>query len=168
MSSQAFALSLSGTMTWSGLPPQSPRTLPTAIYDPTSSRVIVFGGDTNDVLALSLGDTPAWGALAASGTPPPARRGASAIYDEANQQLIVFGGFVSNGTNTTYFNDAWALSLGGSPAWRQLSPLGAPPAAREGHVAIYDAAARRMILYSGSTFGSPPVDVWSLTLSGCQ
>ncbi|MBN2391001.1 MAG: hypothetical protein JXR84_09765, partial [Anaerolineae bacterium] len=45
--------------------------------------------------------------------------------------------------------------------WIQLSPFGTPPAARDGHSAIYDAANARMIVFGGYSLN----DVWALDLN---
>src|SRR5262249_40321875 len=71
--SDLWALSLSGTPSWSqlvvpGAPPA--RDVTSAVYDPIADRLIVFGGvsDTlsegNAAWALSLSGTPAWTRLA--------------------------------------------------------------------------------------------------------
>ena len=55
--------------------------------------------------------------------------------------------------------------VGGVPTWIPLFPLGTPPAAREGHVAIYDSANNRMIIFGGGNNGimDVPNDLWALT-----
>jgi hypothetical protein len=73
----------------------------------------------------------------------------------------VFGGYGSG-----YFNDVWALSLTGAPAWTQLTPSGTPPSARRYHTAIYDAVRDRMVVFGGNSAGYYVGDVWALSLSG--
>jgi len=131
----------------------------TAIYDAHNHRMIVFGGESssgyqNDVWAVRLGcSTPTWSQLSPSGTAPQAREDHSAIYDPTGNRMIVFGG---EGTTLhgstpveTLFNDVWALSLGSSPAWSQLSTSGTSPCPRSGHTAVYDALHGRMIVFGG-------------------
>ena len=71
----------------------------TAVYNPTTNRMIVFGGQAgpsggllNDVWVLSnadgTGGTPAWIKLNASGG-PGARMLHQAVYDAANNRMIV-------------------------------------------------------------------------------
>ena len=67
-------------------PPQSTSTTP---HHPASLR-----------RALSLAGTPAWSALAPSGTPPSWRYMHSAIYDPVRDRMVVFGG--------SSLNDVWA------------------------------------------------------------
>src|SRR5437588_1390780 len=89
----------------SGTPP-SPRGFhgASAVYDPSSNRMIVFGGresnqnNTNDVWLLTnangLGGTPAWINLLPANSPgaPASRSGHSAVYDIATNRMMVFGG----------------------------------------------------------------------------
>ena len=137
----------------------------TGIYDPLNDRMVVFGGRdgplhwTNDVWGLSLGGTPGWLDITPSGgSAPAARWGYSAAYDAADQQLVIFGGSAATGT---YFDDAWALTLGpavsvdGAPHSRLLVVAAGPNPALEAwtlqfrlaepaevSVRIYDTAGR--------------------------
>ena len=168
-----WALSLAGTPTWTSLTPAgsppSARTEHAAIYDPVRDRMVVFGGQYfdgsnhyfNDVWALSLAGSPAWSELSPAGSPPSERRGHTAIYDPVRDRMVVFGGF--NGIG--FPNDAWALSLAGSPAWTSLTPAGNPPSAREKHAAIYDPVRDRMVVFGGRD-ASLRNDVWALSLAG--
>ena len=142
-----------------------PRDLHSAIYDPVRDRMIVFGGwnsvtNFNEVWSLSLAGTPAWTQLAPLGAPPSVRRWHSAIYDPVRDRMVVFGGFTGN----IYTNDVWALSLGESPEWTQLTPAGTLPHERYRHSAIYDSARDRMVVFGGWFSGDNYGDVWSLSL----
>src|SRR5262249_35899157 len=62
----------------------------TVVYDPSTNRLILFGGNngsttTNDVWVLSnangLGGAPAWAQLAPAGGPPASRDNHAAVYD---------------------------------------------------------------------------------------
>src|SRR5437588_369038 len=119
--------------------PPGQRLLPSAAYDPTTNRMLVFGGANedygtvctnsgaacyNDVWVLAnadgLGGTPAWSQLAPSGIPPAPRFGSGAGYDPGNNRLIIFGGgIVDNAVLVTacsgpvsagYANDVWILT----------------------------------------------------------
>jgi len=148
-----WALSLSGTPTWtqlfpSGTPPAA-RYLAGSARNPVTNSMVVFGGTDNslfqDVWTLSLTGAPTWTQISASGTPPSPRFQPTAIYDQSRDRLVIFGGF--NGT--TYCGDTWALSLTGAPAWTELAPTGLSPSPRYGHTAIYDSARQSMLVYGG-------------------
>lgn len=147
-----------------------------AVLDPSSRRMIVFGGATvsgvaNDVHVLTHADgggEPEWLALAAEGEPPAARWHHSAAYDPGSNTLIVFGGDDGTGSPTV-FGDLWLLShangLGGTPQWSPL-PVAGGPGARTGAAAAYDAAGKRLLLFGGSAnaaCGSGTNDVWVLS-----
>ncbi|HSF16316.1 MAG TPA: kelch repeat-containing protein [Vicinamibacteria bacterium] len=161
------------------------RELHTAVYDPNSNRMIVFGGtlpfnnnDRNDVELLinpnGMG-SPSWMFLSPSGPLPLPRQGGTAVYDANANRMVVFGGHRGGTCSpaTTTFNDVWVLSdangTGSSPQWRQLSPLGTPPSARSGHSAVYDPSSNRMTVFGGVSFDSCANflaffnDVWVLT-----
>ena len=163
---------VAGTPSWTritatGVAP-APRWVHTAVYDPNTNRMIVFGGNDcfsgfyNDVWVLSnangLGGTPACTQLAPAGAAPSPRGYLSAVYDPTNNIMVLFGG---GGTA-----DIWTLSnangMGGAPAWTQLTPSPGP-AARSAHSAIYDTANNRMTIYGGQSPGGLLFsDVWVL------
>jgi hypothetical protein len=143
-----------------------------AVYDPASNRMIVFGGDvnpsvdrtgtcfnycSNDVWVLTHADgnggTSSWTQLTPSGLAPSARESHSAVYDSANNRMIVFGGRGSFHAGMSN-DDVWVLShangLGGTPAWTQLHPAGSSPAGRSGQSAIYNDTSNRMVVFGGS------------------
>ena len=168
---------VNGTPTWTQLnptgPAPAPRSFHSAVYDPTSNRMMVFGGSGcssadayNDVWILShadgLGGTPAWTQLTPSDGVPAVRERHTAVYDAKSNRMMVFGG-ASNGS---FLNDVWVLSnangWGGDSAWTRMSPSGTPISARADHTAMYDAKANRMIVFAGQ--GSAAFDdVWALS-----
>src|SRR5439155_1232205 len=153
---------------WSALAPAgtppSARFYHTAIYDPLRDRMVVFGGFDggfhNDTWALSLAGTPAWSALAPSGTPPSGRYGHTAVYDPVRDRMLVFGG---NDYDGGYVNDVRVLSLAGSPVWSVLAPAGTPPSGRYEHSVIYDPVRDQMLVFGGIGNGGPLNDVWALS-----
>lgn len=147
----------------------------TAVYNPTSNRMIVFGGGTgfpgpcvNELWVMKNPNgvgSPAWTQLSATGTLPPAREGHTAIYDTKNNTMVVFGGTDCAGN---YYNDLWILSNAdgatGTPAWTQVTPLGTGPSARTQSTAIYDSVNNIMTVFGGATANKTAFnDVWTLS-----
>ena len=167
----------SGSASWFELTPNG--TLPparmyhTAVYDPTTDSMIVFGGNNcstgyfNDVWVLSSangeGGTPAWTQLTPSGTPPAARESASAVYDSVNNIMTLYGGDIGG----SGLGDVWVLShangTGGTPAWTKLSASGTPPGIRTGQTATYDPATNHMTIFGGINNGLTLSDSWVLS-----
>lgn len=145
----------------------TPRIAATAIVDPVRDRLIVFGGSSSasprlaEVWTLPLTGPPVWTEITPAGDAPAPRVGHTAIYDPAGDRMIVFGGVGSYN-----YNDVWALSLSGEPAWSQIIPAGPAPTARIYSTAIHDAARGRMIVMGGVSSYANHDDVWALTLSG--
>src|SRR5450755_1152001 len=105
-----------------------------AIYDPGSNHMIIFGGGlglaspcVSDVWALvnanGVGGTPAWAQLSPSGGPPAPRLRHTAVYDQTTNTMIVYGG---NDCFSARFGDVWILKnangIGSAPVWSQLFP----------------------------------------------
>lgn len=152
---------IGGTPAWTqlsptGTPPAA-RAFTSAVYDPASNRMIVFGGTNstlfNDAWVLTNanghGGSPSWIHLTPSGQAPSPRYGHSAVYDTANNLMIVYGG----DTGKTQVGDTWVLSnangLGGTPAWTlTVSGSGNSPQ-RALHTAVYDPSSNKMIIFGG-------------------
>jgi len=160
----------------------------TTVYDPSSNRIILFAGLSqdnalgsprlNDVWietnANGLGGTGAWSQLSPSGPLPQVRNNQSAVYDAANNRMIIYGGCgavpTSNGC-LPIADNVWVLSnangIGGTPTWTQLFPTGGPPAARQAHQAAYDPTTNSMIDWAGQNGGGNGcgtfADVWVLS-----
>ncbi|HEY6253668.1 MAG TPA: kelch repeat-containing protein [Candidatus Angelobacter sp.] len=154
----------------------------TAVYDPSSNRMIVFGGGEgrtspcdNDVWVLTnangTGGTPAWLQLSPAGSAPAPRVQHGSVYDPNTNTMIIYGG---DDCFSTIFGDVWVLSnangLTGTPTWMQLNPTGGGPGPREisGGVA-YDSTNNRLIVFGGQTIrGGIFNDVWVLTNANGQ
>jgi hypothetical protein len=162
----------------------------TTVYDPSSNRIILFSGLSDDSAAGNprlndvwlqtnangLGGTGAWSNLIPNGTAgsPEVRNNHSAVYDVANNRMIIYGGCgavpTSNGC-LPIADDVWVLDhangLGGTPTWTQLFPTGGPPPARQGHQAVYDPSTNSMIVWAGQNGGGSGCgtysDVWMLS-----
>lgn len=162
-------LSLDPDPRWSvletvGIPPAE-RFLGSLLYDPIRDRLLLFGGlAQNETWALSLSGTPAWIQIATTGMPPEIRYGTSVIFDPVGDRMIVFGGYDNTAaTGHGYLGDTFALSLV-TDAWSKLAPSGDVPPVREGHGAIYDPIARRMVIFGGHFETGLRNDLWALSL----
>jgi hypothetical protein len=168
---EVWALSLSGTPTWSlltpiGTPPPA-RSRHTAVYDSSRHYMWVFGGysttNLNDVWAMSLDGPPYfWGQLFPNGQPARSMAGHSAVYDAANDRMVVFGG-LSGGLEYAW---VWSLSFW-TASWTMLSDglAAGNPAPRSGHRAIYDELEGSMLVFGGyRQYGGAANDIWVWSL----
>ena len=167
--SDVWVLALEGSPTWQRLPtagtPPPNAAGQAAIYDPVRDRLVV--NVSTGAWELTLSGVPTWSQLNPAGTPPGGRSEQSAIYDPIGDQMVIFGGLFDDGVDFFLYNDVWALSLAGTPAWTQILPTGGPPAPRAEHVAVYDPARQAMIVHGGLDVDSGELgDVWTLSLGG--
>ncbi len=138
------------------------RLLQSAVYSPSTNRMIIFGGGlgstspcANDVWALTNangnGGSPAWTQLSPSGSAPSAREGHVAGYDDTNNRMIAFGG--DGCFPSIVYNDVWVLTnangASGTPAWIQLSPTGTVPPPTGLARGFYDSANNRLVFFGG-------------------
>lgn len=166
-----WQLSFSGTPTWSPLAATgggpSARAGHVAIYDPVGQRMIVFAGHdgvtqpslrVGDTWELSLSGSPHWTQLN-TGPGPSARSSASATYDPVRHAMVVFGG-----TDPSFRNDTWSLSLDGTPQWSLVS-VGYPiPGIREENGLVHDALRDRFVIFGGyNQYIQNYGDVWALS-----
>jgi hypothetical protein len=155
----------------SGTPP-APRTGHAAAYDPSTNRMIIFGGSDcsggylQDVWVLTnangLGGGPAWIQISPSGNPPAGRGWMSVAYNSSLNSLVIYGG-----TNGTELSDVWVLTgangNAGAAAWDLSSPRETAPAPRYGQASAYDAADDVLMVYGGYTAQGVVGDAWTLT-----
>jgi len=149
----------------------------TAVYDPTNSRMVVFGGAAgvsspapcqNDTWVLqnanSVKGLPSWNQISATGGPPSLRYAPTSVYDSSTNSMIIFGG---SDCFSGLLNDVWVLSnangLSGTPTWTQLSTAGSAPAGRSAATAVYDQTDNLMIVFGGNTGSTVTNDVWILS-----
>ena len=105
----------SAANTWTDLSPTgavpSVRAFPAMAYDPSTQKVILFGGGTlmgafNDLWAYdSAANT--WTELEPSGELPPPRADGTMTYDPLSRRMMLFGG---NDLVGGFFADLWALT----------------------------------------------------------
>jgi hypothetical protein len=173
-----------GGAVWSQLSPQgtppAARSLMAYYYNASSNELVIFGGYTyvqaptnyifyNDVWVLShangLGGTSAWTQVVPSGGPPSERSLATIVFDGVSDRALMFGGYIYSSDGNA-LGDLWVLNhpagANGPPQWLNVSPAGAAPAPRLGHVAAYAPSTDRMIVTSGYTepANTYPGDTW--------
>jgi len=113
-----------GTPVWKNIVPEgkpgappAKRQFHTAVYDPGSNRMTIFGGNQNTVTAVfnniwvllnanGLGGTPTWKLLGPPSPLPVPRDSHTAVYDAANNRMMIFGGSGFEGL----FWSAWVLT----------------------------------------------------------
>ena len=164
-----WSLSLTGAPTWSL---ESTTSAPTArgwhsaVYDHARGRMIVYGGWVagavlGDLWELSGG---AWTQLVPSGMSPSPRFGHRAVIDPIEDRMIVIAGDPGMYDPPT---EAWALDLGGTASWTELTPAGLPPQnLLKLHGATYSSNEGTVIVFGGVnanltlTGDSTPYELW--------
>ena len=116
------------------------------------------------IACVGQASAQAWTHESPTGTAPAARYEHTAVYGSASNSMIVFGGYIGGPAA----NDVWVLNhadgSGGTPAWTQLAPTGALPAARRRHAAVYASSSNSMIVFGGYTSSVGYAnDVWVLS-----
>jgi len=161
------------TFTWSILQPAAkdptPREDHAMAFDRARHRLLVFGGYDDGAIdfldetwAYRLGRPGGWQAVTPAGDAPPGRAKPGMDFDPMFDRLVMFGG---SGIGDTDYDDLWFLTFSPSPAWKPVSPAGAErPAGRSGGSFVYDARARRMLLFGGRTADGDLDDLWQLSL----
>ncbi|MBK7780950.1 MAG: hypothetical protein IPJ58_09325 [Ardenticatenia bacterium] len=175
-----WALSLGrGKEAWTKLSPAGTAPLARdahiAVYDAERSRMLVYGGWSRQRTDVALDDLweldlrpgqERWTKLNPPSPRPPAQVWMSGVLDNCPdaRRLLMFGGW--NGGSDNAFT--WALALNGDPAWIRLDPSGAHPRPRDSHVAAFDGAKRRMVIFGGwENEGDLMRDTWQLGLAPC-
>jgi uncharacterized repeat protein (TIGR02543 family) len=170
-----WELTLSDTPSWNQLsasnaPP--PRWNSTGIYDETRDQMVIFGGGSinayADTWVLPLAGPLIWSRLFPGEFTPTPRSEQATVWDGPRQRMIVFGG---QGPEGASLNDAYALSVAGTPDWTRINAMDSLPDRRASMTAIADTH-DRMIVFGGRSderfargyklFN----DVWALSLSG--
>jgi hypothetical protein len=143
----------------------APRFGQAVVVDQKTRRLYLFGGQSQDVF---FNDTwqfdfkmEQWKRLdAGESAAPSPRYGLSGVLDGGGH-LIVSHGFTFEGR----FDDTWSFDLK-ERTWTDVSPSpgSVRPLRRCLHEMVWDAAAKRMLLYGGCSSGFGPCpqgDLWS-------
>jgi hypothetical protein len=130
---------------WSAVPTQqgpSPRSGALTTYDPIRRKVVLFGGQSNQLLLDTWAwDGGQWLQQYPSDSPPPAWVGAGNLtFDAGRGETILFGNTLRDETTFT-----WAWSGSG---WVQKQLATQPPWRFESAMA-YDGASKSVILFGG-------------------
>lgn len=171
-----FALSLGASPAWSALSPTGTkppvRRFATAVHDPIGDRLLIFGGLSSsgllldDVWSLNLSGAPVWTPITIVGPAPSARYAHVAVFDSAANAMVIHGG-QQYGPQS---DEAWKLTLSGTPAWTRVGDPGAHPGALAGAAVLPDPAHDRLVVFGGgsSNTGSPAEysDLWTQPLAG--
>jgi hypothetical protein len=155
----AWRLALAGAGAWrridaAGEHPAA-RSWASAIDDAARDRMIVYGGlvngqSTNELWELSLGASPRWTRMRATGSAPPALTRHVAVYDASRRRMLVWGGFTNANDLLANRPGVWALALDGDPVWSMLGTIGPEPYPATAPSAIYDSRRDRMLTYGGN------------------
>lgn len=140
---------------------KTPETAPTwrtgasMAYDPARGEVVLFGGETSDV----LNETWTWdGEVWTKKTPansPAARAGAGMDFDPRTGEIVLFGGYGEAST----LNDTWTWN---GENWTQKSPTTSPPV--RGNLSMgYDYANGELVLFGGNASLGVLNDTWVWT-----
>ena len=167
--SDMYALTLTGTPTWSLLVPASgapsARAHHAAVYDSVHDAVLLFGGwiygdYLNDAWSYSP-STNTWQALSPASR-PTARSSFASAFDTQRKRMVIQGG--TSGL-AGMPRDCWALSAQPMASFTLLTPSATParPQERWYHAAAYDELRDRMIVHGGFDADGT---LWSLDLAG--
>ena len=120
-------------------------------WDGAAQELLVFGGwngVTHDPGLRAFDPaTDQWHQLCdalSCGPGPGPRRASQLVVDEARNRVLVFGG-----TNGSYFDDLWSLSLDSS-TWSRIDAPGPRPLSRGGHSMVIDTQRDALWMFGGT------------------
>ncbi len=165
-----------------GASPSLGRADASAVFDPFSHRMILFGGvrsgcgspASNDTFILTnangLGrrgsSASGWlGPLSFSSALPLGRRGHIVAYSPISDRMIIFGG-ERRGCSSEKLDDLWILEGAsgwtGKSDWHRVPAATALPVPRSDAVFAFDIRRNRMLVYGGTTGTGELTDFWLL------
>jgi len=141
---------------------KSPSTKPSVrrkhviVYDSSSNKIVLFGGDVNnnrkdDTWVYDVA-SDTWTQKSPS-TKPSARSKHAMAYDSANNKVVLFGVF-----DGSFDDETWVYDVT-SDTWTQKSPS-TKPSVRTPHTMAYDSANNKVVLFGGASDGSYNNDTW--------
>ncbi|HYE60920.1 MAG TPA: immunoglobulin domain-containing protein [Phycisphaerales bacterium] len=159
---------LSDTWEWDGeawtqrqVQGPSPRVMASAAYDPSTQRLILFGGMAGTNPTVMPDDTWAWDGTGWSRLQvpgPPGRAGAGMVHNPITNRIMLMGGTLAPTKSYGDFNDTWEWD---GQQWTKRGPVA--PSNRQDHAMAYDAARDEMVLFGGyqtNSWTSPLGDTW--------
>ncbi len=166
-------VALFGAQVWTLSGPSS-RHSHTAVWDPTTAQMIIFGGQStvtntglNDVWlgVTSSQQNDRFNQLLPTGTLPKGRYGHVSTYDPNSNRMTMFGG--AEGSPEVCGNDVWLLDNAngsGAASWFELTPNGTAPPARVYSSAVYDPVTDSFIVFGGNNCSTGYFnDVWVMS-----
>lgn len=166
-----FTCSTVFAQSWTMLPTTgsiTARSNASAIYIPSSNRMIVFGGNTsggnvNEIWSLDL-NSNVWSLIPPTSAQAPAPRATHVcMYDSLLNRMLVW-----TGQGSQLYNDVWAFNFGDS-TWLELFPDGnvtGAPLKRYGTATVFDPINRNIINFAGFTTSGRFDDTWEFDVDG--
>ena len=133
----------------------SPRRTGAAVFDPSSNRVVIYGGliaSPAQAIDEMWGYTGLWTQISPVGATP--RWGHKMVADTANNRLLTFGGRSPTVSALSDDTRVWDGS-----AWQQLTTTNAP-SARFLYGMVYDTQRDRVVLFGGRSGFAPNNETW--------
>src|SRR5690606_5951708 len=131
-----------------------------ACFDFLSNRIVMYGGNTTQLLGMPNNQTweyegSTWSLVTTTGNPGPRDRPAM-CFAAAIGKSVMFGGADGSGlTDTTWLYDGVLHS------WTQVAIAGAKPPARNGASMTYDSVRHVCILTGGQDLAGALSDTWT-------
>lgn len=150
----------SWTLLPSGGPAPKARVRHSAVWDPTSREMLLFGGYQDPAgysseLWSYRPEERRWMLRGVDGATPQPRARHSAVWDPRSGRMLVFGGFMGG---VEHLGDLWAYDPA-DDRWAELK-TGQAPLPRADHAAVWDGASGQMLVYGGGA-SEPSNELWS-------
>lgn len=143
----------------------SPRSHVAATWDPSTGRLLVFGGETSDaplalssqLWAFSPGSPGTWTLLAGGGgrSQPPARQSAALVWDASSDVVRLYGG--KNGASSP-LGDMWQWNNGSGWTFTETR---AQPRSRAALAATWDVQHSHWLVGPGLGLDGDTRDLWA-------